>query len=63
MSWTKDMKSLASTGDIHSLTKNHKHKRNRMSSQQKTKNSMQPCDELAAIFGVPPKPTITRTKC
>lgn len=63
MSWTKDMKSLVSTGDIHSLTKNHKHKRNRISPGTKKKNSMQPDTELAAIFGVPPKPTITRSKC
>lgn len=40
MSWAKDMKSLVSTGDIHSLTKNHKHKRNRISPEAKKKNSM-----------------------
>ena len=32
------------------------------SAEKKRKDSMQPCDELAAIFGVPKKPTFSRIK-
>jgi hypothetical protein len=32
------------------------------SATQKAKDSMQPCDELAAVFGVCPKPSIKRSK-
>lgn len=62
MSRNGSLKSLARTGDIHSLTENHKNKRNRVSPEKKAKDSMQPCDELAAIFGVCPKPSFSRVK-
>jgi hypothetical protein len=32
------------------------------SAEKKRKDSMQPSDELAAIFGVPPKPSFSRIK-
>jgi hypothetical protein len=39
-----------------------KTKRQYKTAEQKSKESMQPCDELAAIFGVGKKPSISRTK-
>ena len=62
MSRNSGLIALCRTGDIHSLTKNHKKTRIRNTKEQKAKDSMQPCDELAAIFGVCPKPTIKRSK-
>ena len=32
------------------------------SAEKKRKDSMQPCDELASLFGVPKKPTFSRIK-
>jgi hypothetical protein len=32
------------------------------SAEKKRKDSMQPCDELAAIFGIGKKPSISRSK-
>lgn len=43
-------------------TNKNKSKRNHTTTKQKQLDSMQPSSELAAIFGVPPKPTITRKK-
>jgi len=36
--------------------------KDKVSAKQKAKDSMQPCDELAAVFGVCKKPSISRSK-
>lgn len=48
---------------VESFQKKNKYSnRSPKSTAQKTKDSMQPSDELAAIFGVCPKPSFSRVK-